>query len=204
MRFDPSDTPRAEFYRLMISVIVPRPIAFVSSLARDGRTNLAPFSFFSGITSQPPLIGISILQRKNSPKDTLLNIRETGDFVVNVADEALGERMVRASGDWPAEVSEFEVTGLTPVASERVKSPRVAESPVSLECRLFQEVALGDSAFVVGEILLAHVADDRFTDGRVDVRKLKPLARLGGEEYARLGEVLRMPRPIVNRTTGGS
>ncbi len=187
----------------MIRVIVPRPIAFVSTAGRGGRSNLAPFSFFCGLTSEPPLIGISINRRGNGPKDTLRNIRETEAFVVNVVSEPLLERMVQASGDWSADVDEFQLTGLTPVLSDRVAAPRVGESPVSLECRLYREIALGDTFFVIGEILRMHVADEVLTEGRVDIEKLRPVARLGGDEYSVVRDVIHMQRPKVAPGSSG-
>lgn len=191
-------------YRLLISVVVPRPIAFVSTVGDHGGYNVAPFSFFNALSSRPPLIGISINQRGGSPKDTLRHIRATGEFVVNAVNESLAQRMVEASGDWATDVSEFDLTRLTPVPSDLVKAPRVGESPVSLECRLHSEVDLGDATFVVGEVVRAHVSDDVLTDGRVDVAKLKPVGRLGGDGYALVREVLNLPRPRVDaegRTT---
>jgi len=121
---------------------------------------VAPFSYFSAITNRPPLVGFSVGTREGGIKDTLRNLRASRDFVVNVVDEPLLARTVQASGDWPEDVSEFDLTGLTPAPSERVKSPRVSESPVSLECRLEREIALGEATLVVGEIVCAHV-DER-------------------------------------------
>jgi len=197
MILDPGIVPPGDFYRFMISVVVPRPIAFVSTLSPDGLPNVAPFSYFNAITNQPPLLGISINRRRGAPKDTLRNIEQTGEFVVNTVDEPLGARMVRASGDWPEDVDEFALTGLTPVPSDLIKPPRVGESPVSMECRLHRVIELGSSGFVVGEILRAHVKDEVLTDGRVDVAKLRPLGRLGGDGYSVVREVIQMARPTV-------
>ena len=186
----------------MIGLIVPRPIAFVSTVGNGGAFNVAPFSYFNAITNRPPLVGISINLRAGEPKDTLRNIQETGDFVVNVVSEPLLERVVRTSGDWPRDVDEFQLTGLTPVKSDLVKSPRVGESPASLECRLFRVIELGDAFFVVGEIVRAHVADDVMTDGRVDVAKLRPVGRLGGDGYAVVRDVLQHARPRMGPPGG--
>ena len=200
MIVDPRDRPPGAMYQFIISVVVPRPIAFISTVGLDGRRNVSPFSFFNAISSEPPLVGIAITRMEEGPKDTLRNIRETGEFVANVVDESLSERMVQSSGEWPREVDEFELTGLTPVASTVVRAPRVGESPVSLECKLDREIELGGSIFVVGEVVLAHVRDDVLTDGRVDPEKLKPLGRLGGNAYAPLRDVLRISRPKASRT----
>jgi len=194
---DPKSISPAAMYHFMIGVIVPRPIAFVSTVNPAGRNNAAPFSFFIGISSDPPLVGISVNLRAGEPKDTLRNIRATGDFVCNLVTEDLAARMVHTSGDWPAEVDEIALAGLTAVASDLVKAPRVAESPVNLECRLHREIELGSSFLVVGEIVRAHVSDAVLTDGRVDVTKLRPLGRLGGDAYSPVHEVLRFARPRV-------
>lgn len=197
MVIDPQQIGAGEMYRLMISVVVPRPIAFVSTAGPDGRHNVAPFSFFNALSGKPPLVGISINERKGQPKDTLRNIEAGGDFVINMVDEGLLDRAVHASGDWPADVDEFVLTGLTPVASDQVRSPRVAESPVSLECRLHRVIDLGATQFVVGEIVRAHVSDAVLTEGRVDPLKLRAVGRLGGDGYSMMGEVVQRPRPRI-------
>ena len=202
MILDPRALPANLVYRFLISAVVPRPIAFVSSQGLSGNTNLAPFSYFNAIASEPPLVAIAIGDRADDPKDTLRNIRETQEFVVNVVSEPLLDAMVRTAGEWPRGVSEFGPAGLTPAPSERVRPPYVAESPLQLECRLHREIALGNSILVVGEVVLARVRDDVMTDGRVDPAKLAPVGRLGGELYAPLGPVLKRARPKVSRTTG--
>jgi flavin reductase (DIM6/NTAB) family NADH-FMN oxidoreductase RutF len=197
MILDPQALSRGALYQWMIAAIVPRPIAFVSTVGATGRTNLAPFSFFSGVSSQPPLLSIAINRRAGGPKDTVRNLRETGDFVVNVATEALFERMVQTSGDWPQEVSEFELTGLTAVPSDLVRAPRLGESPVSFECRLHREFELDDTSLVIGEIVRGHVKEEVISEGRLDAEKLRPIARLGADGYTTLGRVLRLARPKV-------
>mgnify|MGYP001579337837 CR=1 FL=1 len=197
MILDPTSVRPGAFYQFMISVVVPRPIAFVSTMSPEGQLNAAPFSYFNAITNQPPLLGISINRRGGVPKDTLRNIERTREFVVNTVDEALGLRMVQTSGDWPADVDEFQLTGLTPIPSDLVRPPRVGESPVSMECRLHRIIELGATFFVVGEILRAHVKDEVLTNGRVDIDKLRPLGRLGGDGYSVVREVIHMARPKV-------
>lgn len=197
MILDPSAVSPGDLYRFMISVVVPRPIAFVSTVGRDGRFNVAPFSYYNAITNRPPLLGISINRREGVPKDTLRNIEQTEEFVVNSVDEPLAAQMVLSSGDWPDDVDEFALTALTPVPSDLIKPPRVGESPVSLECRLHRLIELGSTFFVVGEILRAHVRDSVLTDGRVDIAKLRPLGRLGGDGYSVVRDVIHMPRPKV-------
>jgi flavin reductase (DIM6/NTAB) family NADH-FMN oxidoreductase RutF len=197
MILDPTSVSPGAFYQFMISVVVPRPIAFVSTVNPAGQLNVAPFSYFNAITNQPPLLGISINSRRGEPKDTLRNIERTAEFVVNTVDESLGPRMVQTSGEWPEDVDEFRLTALTPVPSDLVKPPRVGESPVSMECRLHRIIELGATHFVVGEILRAHVKDEVLTDGRVDIQKLRPLGRLGGDGYSVVRDVIHLPRPKV-------
>jgi flavin reductase (DIM6/NTAB) family NADH-FMN oxidoreductase RutF len=197
MILDPTSVSPGAFYQFMISVVVPRPIAFVSTVNPEGQLNVAPFSYFNAITNQPPLLGISINSRRGEPKDTLRNIERTAEFVVNTVDESLGPRMVQTSGEWPEDVDEFRLTALTPIPSDLVKPPRVGESPVSMECRLHRIIELGATHFVVGEILRAHVKDEVLTDGRVDIQKLRPLGRLGGDGYSVVRDVIHLPRPKV-------
>ena len=204
MILDPRTLERREVYRFLIAAVVPRPIAFVSTISGDGVTNLAPFSYFNVIASEPPLVGIAVNDRPDDPKDTLRNVRETGEFVVNVVSEPLLDAMVQTAGEWPRGTSEFGLSGLTPVPSGRVRPPYVAQSPLQLECRLYREVQLGESFLVVGEVVLARVSDDVLTDGYVDAAKLAPVGRLGGEFYAPLGPILKRPRPKVSRGTGRS
>jgi flavin reductase (DIM6/NTAB) family NADH-FMN oxidoreductase RutF len=194
---DPARMNARDVYRFMIDAIVPRPIAFVSTRGPAGGFNVAPFSYFNAIASEPPLVGISINQRKGQPKDTLRNIQDTGDFVVNIVPEALLARMVHASGDWAADVDEFQLTGLTPAPAEIVRAPRVAESPVHFECRLYRLIELGQATLVVGEIARAHADASVVTDGRVDAEKLRPVGRLGGDGYTIVREIVHMARPRV-------
>jgi flavin reductase (DIM6/NTAB) family NADH-FMN oxidoreductase RutF len=199
MILDPASVSATDLYRFLITAVVPRPIAWVSTRAADGTTNLAPFSYFTPLSSAPPLLGIAIQDREGDPKDTLRNIRETRDFVVNVVSEPLLEAMVVSAGEWPRSESEFGHAGLTAAPAERVGAPRVKESPLHLECTLHRELPLGNCVFVIGEIVLAHADDSLLTDGRVDPLKLLAVGRLGGESYAPLREVRKVPRPRVSR-----
>ena len=197
MQFDPQTLAPGALYRFMISAIIPRPIAFVSTVDDHGRFNVAPFSYFAPLSSRPPLLGISMNHRAGGPKDTLRNARVTGDFVVNIVSEPMLEAMVRASGEWPPEVDEFALTGLTPLASERVRAPRVAESRIQFECRVEREVPLGATTLVIGEILLAHAANDCVVDGLVDAARLGAVGRLGGDAYTIVREIVREARPVA-------
>lgn len=196
---DPSSLPRRDAYYFMISALIPRPIAFVSTVGKDGVMNCAPFSFFMGVTSDPPTLAVSIGSRKGVPKDSARNILDTGEFAVNIVVDAIAEKMNLASGEYPPDVSEFAVTGLTPVASDLIKAPRIAESPISMECRLVHHVDVGNAlnAVVFGEILRYHVRADVLdeTGKLVDPMKLHAIGRLGPDMYTRVNNVFVMERP---------
>jgi len=201
MRIDPESTASKDVYRVMIRTILPRPIAWISTRSRDGVNNLAPFSFFTGVTSVPPSLCFAPGRRPESGerKDTLRNVEDTGEFVVNVVTERLAREMNESATDFTPDVDEFEAAGVTPQASLRVVPPRVAESPVSFECRLLKVVPVGPDgpgggALVIGEIVMIHVDDGILVAGKVDAGLLQPLSRLGGMEYAGLGERFTMRR----------
>ena len=207
MELDPAALPGAHRYRLLISMIVPRPIAFVSTRSAAGHVNLAPFSFFMGVAGEPPLLALAVSTRAGEPKDTARNLVETGEFVVNAATEDLAEAVNHASGDWAPDVDEFALTGLTPVPSTVVAPPRVEDAAWSLECRTHTVVPLGaaprDVRLIVGEVVWMHVREDVLEDGEgprlVDPERLKPIARLGKNLYSRLGEVFALDRPKAQR-----
>ncbi|MBI4331662.1 MAG: flavin reductase family protein [Chloroflexi bacterium] len=192
----PNNQPSHSFFS---SVVVPRPIAFVSTVNEKGQYNAAPFSAFSRLGGSVLAFGIS--RRGHRKKDTLANIEAVGDFVVNMVDENLAQAMNKASRAFPPEVDEIKETGLTPVKSDKVKSPRIAEAPISIECKLMQTIEVGDTAnrhhtIVIGQILLYHIKDEIMTDGNVDHRKAKIIARLGGTDiYCRTTDIFEMRRP---------
>jgi flavin reductase (DIM6/NTAB) family NADH-FMN oxidoreductase RutF len=195
VEIDPEELDRRSSYRLMISVIVPRPIALVSTLSPEGRANLAPFSFFNGVSSKPPVLSIAVGSRRGERKDTWRNIESTGEFVVNVVVPGIVDPMVASSKDFPPEVDEIRHTGLTPIPGRIVKPPRIAESPVNLECRLERIVEVAGTGLILGRVVLYHVRDDLLENGRVDPRKLEPVARLGDDFYGWLGGLFEKPRP---------
>jgi len=195
LEIDPAHLDRRSAYSLMISVIVPRPIAWVSSISPEGAPNLAPFSYFNGISSQPPILMIAVGSRRGERKDTWRNIEQTREFVVNAVVPEVMDAMVISSGEFPPGVDEFKEAGVTPLASVRVKPPRVAESPVSMECALEKIVEVSGTALILGKVLLYHVRDDLMEQGAVEPAKLRPVARLGDDDYAYLGEVVRKKRP---------
>jgi len=197
MIVDPTTLPKDDAYRLMISAFIPRPIAFVSTRSRAGVDNCAPFSYSMGVSSSPMVLAVSIGSRGGRPKDSARNILDTKEFVVNVVTEEIAEKMNIASGDWADDVSEFEEAGLTPVPSDIVSPPRVAESPVNFECRLLQSVVVADNTVCFGEAVRLHIADHVMTSGRVDARKLRAIGRLGGAQYCRTRDIFEMVRPKI-------
>jgi flavin reductase (DIM6/NTAB) family NADH-FMN oxidoreductase RutF len=199
MLIDPSAMDVKANYRLMISCIVPRPIALVSTVGATGVYNAAPFSMFMGVSSNPPILAVSIASRKGLEKDTTRNIKSAGDFVVNVVDEVLAQKMVMTSADLPPEQSEFDYAGLTSADSVKVRSPRIAEAPISMECQLVQSIRIGNSPneLIIGEIVLLHVVDRLLRDGVADPEQLKPIGRLGDSLYCYVRDIFEMKRPKV-------
>lgn len=201
MELDPKTRESRLNYHFLTSAVMPRPIAWVTTLdPATGVLNAAPFSWFQAVCADPPMVMLAIQHRADgSPKDTVRNIRASKEFVVNVSPKALAEAMVKSSGDYPPEVSEVEVLGLRTTPSKEVKPPRLADSPVHLECRLHQEIPLGNqggTSLMIGEVV--HIAaDDAVLDhrGNVDPAKLILVARLGGQEYVDTERFFTMRRP---------
>jgi flavin reductase (DIM6/NTAB) family NADH-FMN oxidoreductase RutF len=185
------------------SLIVPRPIGWISSLSVDGIPNLAPFSFFNGLSDAPPMVMFAC-NGPSSPdgrKDSAANVEATGEFVVNMATEALTDQMNASSATVPNEVNEFELAGLTAEPSELVKAPRVAESPAHMECKFLKKVDLPSNdpgkrnEMIIGEVIGIHIRDEVLVDGLVDVTKFRPLARLGYMQYTVVDKVFTLNRP---------
>ena len=185
------------------AVVVPRPIGWVSSVDRDGRVNLAPFSFFNAVSYVPPQVMFATTEphREGGDKDSLRNIRETGEFAVNLATWPLREAVNASSAPAPHGIDEFELAGLTKAPARLVRPPLVAESPVHLECVLVQIVELPSpdpadpNTVVFGEVVGVHIADEVIVDGLVDPLRLDAIARLGYDQYTRVVEVFSMTRP---------
>ena len=203
MILDPSKIPFQETHKLMIGSIIPRPIAFVSTQSNNGKNNVAPFSYFNGVCSKPPTIMFAPARRgwDGEEKDTLINIRDTEEFVVNIVSESFAEKMVMCSTDFGSDVDEFEISGLTPTNSQKIKPPRVGEAKISFECKLNQIVEIGDgtagSGFVViGTIVLFHIDDGIYDNGRILTDKLEPLGRLAGNWYTRSTDTLKIYRKV--------
>ena len=203
MKFDPSKISFTEVHKLMIGSIVPRPIAFVSTLSKNGKNNIAPFSYFNGVCSRPPTIMFAPARRgwDGKEKDTLINIRDNNQFVINIVSESFAEQMVMCSTDFDSDVDEFEVSGLNPEPSNKVSPPRLLESKISYECELNQIVEIGEgdagSGFIViGTIVLFHIDDDVYDNGHILLDKLEPLGRLAGNQYTRPNNNLEIIRKI--------
>jgi len=201
MRLDLSAVPPRDVYDWMIRTILPRPIAWVSTISSAGKTNLAPFSFFQGVTSNPPtLMFVPVNARDGSKKDTVRNIEEVGEFVVNLVSYALAETMNSTAATLPYGESEFEKFDIAPAVSERVRPPRVMAAPVSFECALDRIVCIGEGPLaanvVFGRILLMHVSDAVLdAAGKPDAAKLDLIGRMGGETYSRTTERFDLKRP---------
>ena len=203
MTVDPKAERYQDIYKLLIGSIVPRPIALVSTISSDGIRNLAPFSFFTGISSKPTLICFCPGPRAagEQRKDTLRNIHTTREFVVNIVSEEIAAKMNLTSGEYPPEVDEFEVAGFTAIPSDLVKPPRVAESHVNMECKLYLTIEFselpGGGNLVLCEVIRIHV-DDRIVDNfKIDPDKLRAVGRMGGNSYTRTGDRFDMIRPKV-------
>ncbi len=205
---DPQVAAAADVYKLMIGVIVPRPIAFVSSLSPAGVPNLAPFSFFTAISANPPVICFSPMIRGSDGvhKDTLRNIEATKEFVVNIVSEDFAPQMNICSIEFPPDVDEFVSSKLTPLPSDMVKPSRVAESRVHMECRLVQIVSISEKllggSLVIGEVLRFHVADELLQNFKIDLDLLRPIGRMGGPTYTRVTDRFDMVRPPAPPVSG--
>ena len=209
MNVSPSEISYGELYGILLNSVAPRPIAWVSTLSASGQHNLAPFSFFNVMCVDPPLLGFAPGLREpkrpeaqhGEPKDTLRNIRETREFVVNIVTFELLQPMNVTSGEYDASVDEFEIAKVTPVASRFVRPARVAESPVSFECKLHQVLdfspAPTSGSLVIGEIVSIHMEDAHLKEGKLDRNSLDLIGRMGGIQYTRTTERIELARPKV-------
>ncbi|MEZ4753031.1 MAG: flavin reductase family protein [Bdellovibrionota bacterium] len=200
----PNEMEVKDVYKLLIGSVVPRPIAFVSTISKDAVVNLAPFSFFNAVCSNPPTLMLALSKKpiSNKNKDTAQNILDTKEFVVNIASDWLIEPLVHTAGGFAEEVNEMEVAGLTPLASEVVKPPRVKESPIHFECKLEKTINLGEgelgsTTVFFGKIVKAHIIKDAYDNGRVDFNKIRAVGRLGGFQYGLINEIFELKPPVV-------
>jgi flavin reductase (DIM6/NTAB) family NADH-FMN oxidoreductase RutF len=202
MEVAPEALSRQSIYKILIGSVVPRPIGWISTVDEAGRPNLAPFSFFNVVCPKPPTVLFCPMIRgtDGNTKDTLNNVKATGEFVVNIVTEELVPAMIASSVEIAADVNEFELTGLKTAPSVVVKSPRVAQSPIHFECKLTQIVEIGNNrgsgSVVIGEIVHLHV-DERvlFDEDKIDLTALKPVGRLAGSAYVRVTDLFEIERP---------
>ncbi len=185
MEMNLKDLDPKQIYKLMISAIVPRPIAWVSTISKEGILNAAPFSYYAGVSSSPPVVMISIGRKDTKEKkDTWKNIEETGEFVINLVTYELVDKMNITSVSFERGVNEFEKAKITPKSATMVKAPLIAESPVNIECKTYEILNIGKMGVIFGEILNIHVKDDILNNkGYIDTTKLKIVGRLGGANY---------------------
>ena len=196
----PRDISGSDRYGLLTSLVVPRPIGWISTRSAGGHPNLAPFSYFAALAGSPPLVGMSIGARSGEPKDTLVNVRETGTFCVNVCSEDLLEAMNISSGEYPPDVDEFTLSKLTMMEGQEVEAPFVLEAPAVLECVMFKEVGLepAKNVLVIGEVVCIHISRSLgLVPGHwaVDPAALRPVGRLGQDRYLLPREIFTLPRP---------
>jgi flavin reductase (DIM6/NTAB) family NADH-FMN oxidoreductase RutF len=209
MNVSPSELSHSELYSIVLNSVAPRPIAWVSTISASGDLNLAPFSFFNAVCVDPPLLAFApgLRQPKHAKgghgeaKDTLRNVRETREFVVNIVTYELAEAMNLTSGEYDASVDEFDLAKLTPQPSNIVRPPRVTESPVSFECKLHQILDFSSrptsSSLVIGQVISIHISDAHLKDGKLDRNSLDLIGRMGGLQYARTTQRFEMVRPKV-------
>ena len=205
MIIDPKQQTFKDNHKLMIGTIVPRPIALVSTLSKNKIKNIAPFSYFNGVCSKPPTIMFAPGRRgwDGKAKDTLVNIRETKEFSINLVSESFAEKMVSCSTDFSSDIDEFNISKLTPIPSNIIKPSIVKEAKVSFECILNQIVQVGNNEagagfIVIGEIKLFHIDDNIFNEGHINLKKFNPIGRLAGNWYSRLTnnfEIIRKIKP---------
>ncbi len=200
MKIETANLERRELYDLIGYTITPLPIALISTIGQDGTYNAAPYSFVVPVSLKPPIICVSFGLRQGQKKDTLKNIEFSHDFVINFVDEALVKQAIQMSVDYPSDVDEIKEVGLTAVPGEKVQSPRVAESKVSLECQLVQKLELveelvkghGLRSIIFGKVVLIHIKDELWVDGKIDPSRLGAVGRLGKDLYCRTTDMFEM------------
>lgn len=197
MRFDTASLDTNEAFRLLSSAVVPRPIAWLSTLNESGSVNLAPFSFFNAISSEPPMIAVSSEDRASGvEKDSLANIKRTGSFVSHVVTEGLLEAVVTSAIEFPSDISEAEVVGLNLVSSYHIAVPRLLEVPVSMECELETLLRVGTAAtLVIAKVVCFHVQDEFYKNGRIDSTQLQAVGRMSGSDFVKTRDLVSLPTP---------
>ena len=207
--FVPEEMEERAPYHLLTSICAPRPIVLISTVNPEGTPNLAPFSFYNAVAGFPPMIMFSVSYRARAlpkEKDTLRNVKATGEFVANVVDEQLADAMIVTAADWPSNVNEFDAAGLEAAASIHVTPPRVLAAPAAMECKVTQVIPLEGSTnvMVIGKVVCFHIRENLYRpNGLVDTTKMKPITRLGGlVEYTKIGELFYLKHPEIDPITG--
>ncbi|MGB0166169.1 MAG: flavin reductase family protein [Luteibaculum sp.] len=202
MTFDTKETDSSTLYKLLTGTVIPRPIGWISTIDDKGINNLAPFSFFNAVGEDPPHVMFSTVRTGNKNKDTLNNVLANKQFVANIATEELVEKMNTTSAPADPEVDEFALAGLTAIESSLIKPKRVKESPVNFECEMVHHYFLedhknGGACIVIGRILMMHIADEILDDrNRINLERYRPVARLAGSNYCKLGEIFSIKRAL--------
>jgi len=194
LKIEPSGLDVIASYKLLTGIVVPRPIAWISTLGADGQVNVAPFSAFTFVCTKPPMLAITLGPRPvGGLKDTAKNIAARKEFVINIANVGLLDALHESGMDYPEETSEAELLNLATLPGERIKTPRLADAPISMECVLHKSLELGvaKANLIIGEVLLFHVRDGLAVNGKIDTQLLDPICRLGGPLYAALGTIFR-------------
>jgi flavin reductase (DIM6/NTAB) family NADH-FMN oxidoreductase RutF len=194
---------RQEKYKLLIGGVIPRPIAWVTTLSAEGVVNAAPFSYFNVACIEPMLVSIAVARKPGAVmKDTARNIVATGDFVINMVNRSNVEAVNESAADYPPDVSEVAELGLTQISAAQVKAPRLGESPIHFECRLHRIITLGEPVatdLIIGEVVHVHIEDDLFCEGKIDTRKFGAISRLAGHSYGTIGEIFDRERPLYKK-----
>ncbi|MBN8642687.1 MAG: flavin reductase family protein [Flavobacteriales bacterium] len=200
MQFDPNELEHSAVYKLITGSVIPRPIGWISTIDEKGNNNLAPFSYFNAVGEDPPHVMFSTVRGNNTNKDTLNNVLANGQFVVNMVTEELAEQMNTTSQSVASDVDEFQLANLTPISSLKIKPMRVKESPISFECELVHHYFLenhknGGACIIIGRIVMMHFADDVLLENhKINLEIYKPIARLAGSNYAKIGELFSIKR----------
>lgn len=199
---DPASQSERDNYKLLIGSIIPRPVAFVTTLSKEGVLNAAPFSYFNIVTANPPMVSVSVQRKQGLLKDTARNAHDTGAFVVHISDESYIEKINQTAENLGSEESEVQLAGLTPVSSGKISVPGVAEAKIRMECVLERSIPLGGSEetpacdLLIGRVVCFHIAKELVRNGHIDAQGLKPVSRLAGSNYSKLGEIFSMERPV--------
>jgi len=202
LTIDPNDLQERENYMFLIGSIIPRPIAFVTSVNDDGVVNGAPFSFFNVVSSNPPMISLSVQRKKGQMKDTARNIKANSQFVVHIVSEEFVRIINETAANLPSHESEIERAGLTLISSDAVSVPGVKEAKIRFECTLEQRLTLGGDEngpgcdLLIGRVRKYHIEEGLYSEGHIDMEQLRPMSRLAGNDYATIGDVITIGRPL--------